>query len=307
MHNDQVGTPRHRNHMEDSLDSNTPTTEIELKVDPPLSTDGRRRSRNTIRAASAWRKQLVVLMVDNSGSMRDFDKAKFATDAARELVLTCNTKSPEMACFDVAVFGYGDLISGADEHFLRPVNEINPEDIHFTGHGGGTKMKHALQFTIDLIKSYEAGYYQLHEEKNRVPPPLVFMLTDGYNGDGNPVPDAEQLKSMPLSIGVSPMLVTVGIEKGSGKDVPNVPMMKEMASETSHGVPLYFDVKELGMLGELLSTTSSSAAASTDDIFEVGRTVYPPWKDLPLPEPKRLPPPRPERPPGPKRLEGPEG
>ena len=71
--------------MEDSLDSNTPTTKIELKVDPPLSTDGRRRSRNTIRAASAWRKQLVILMVDNSGSMRDFDKAKFATDAAREI------------------------------------------------------------------------------------------------------------------------------------------------------------------------------------------------------------------------------
>jgi hypothetical protein len=168
-------------------------------------------------------------------------------------------------------------------------------------------MKQALQFTIGLINSYEQDYYQLHEEKERVPPPLIFMLSDGYNGDGDPIPEAEHLKNMPLAIGVNPILVTVGIEKGTGTDVPNVPMLSAMASDTSHGLPLYFDVKDLGMLVELIATTSSSAAASTDEIFEVGKTVYPPWKDLPSPTPKRLPSPKPERPPGPKRLEGPQG
>ena len=260
----------------------------EINVDPPLPARGRRRSRDSRRAASPWRKQLIILMVDDSGSMSKFDKAKFATEAARELVSRCFIKNPKMSCFDIAVFGYGDMVFAPDEHLLRPVSEINPDELNFDGKGGGTKMKKALEFTWYLLNLYKEGYYDLHEEPERVPPPLIFLLSDGYNGDGNPIPIAEELKQLQLPIGINPIMVTVGIEKGDGDDVPNVPMLQEMATKTSTGHPLYFDVTDLQLLVELISTTSSSAACTPDEVFELAKMINPEWKTLPTPKPKRL-------------------
>lgn len=278
----------HSNYEETPYVSNGQTEGGDIIVDPPLPARGRRRSRDSRRAASPWRKQLIVLMVDDSGSMSKFDKAKFATEAARELVSRCYIKNPKMACFDIAVFGYGDLIFAPDKHLLRPVSEINPDELSFDGRGGGTKIKQAVEFTSQLMGLYEKGYYKLHEEPERVPPPLVFLLSDGYNGDGNPVPTADQLKRMNLSIGISPILVTVGIEKGDGNDVPNVPMLQEMATKTSTGHPLYFDVTDLHLLVELISTTSSSAACTPDEVFELAKMINPEWQNLAPPKPKRL-------------------
>lgn len=278
----------HSNYEETPYVSNGGGHVAEINVEPPLPVRGRRRSRDTRRAASPWRKQLIFLMVDDSGSMAKFEKAKFATEAARELVSRCYIKNPKMPCFDIAVLGYGDFIFAKDEQLLRPVNEINPDEIEFKGKGGGTKMKAALEYTNYLMSYYEEGYYALHEEPDRVPPPLIFLLSDGYNGDGNPVPEAERLKNMNLSIGISPILVTVGIEKGTGNDVPNVPMMQAMATKTSNGHPLYFDVTDLQLLVELISTTSSSAACTPDEVFELAKLVNPEWKTLPSPEPKRI-------------------
>lgn len=263
-------------------------SEGEIVVDPPLEARGRRRSRDSRRAASPWRKQLIVLMVDDSGSMQRFEKAKFATEAAQELISRCFIKNPKMACFDIAVFGYGDEIFAPYEHLLRPVSEIDPDNIDFNGKAGGTKIKQAVEYTTYLMDLYEKGYYKLHEEPARVPPPLIFLLSDGYNGDGNPLPAAERLRDMKLSIGISPIVVTVGIEKGDGNDVPNVPMMQAMATKTSSGHPLYFDVTDLPLLVELISTTSSSAACTPDEVFDLAMLINPEWKTLPAPPPKRL-------------------
>jgi uncharacterized protein YegL len=278
----------HANYAETSLSDVGGYQAGEVVVDPPLAPRGRRRSRDSRRAASPWRKQLIVLMVDDSGSMQRFEKAKFATEAARELISRCFIKNPKMACFDIAVFGYGDFLCAPYEHLLRPVNEIDPDEIDFKGEGGGTKMKQAIGYTNYLMDLYEKGYYKLHEEPDRVPPPLIFLLSDGYNGDGDPLPAAQQLRDMKLSIGISPIVVTVGIEKGDGNDVPNVPMMQAMATKTSTGHPLYFDVTDLPLLVELISTTSSSAACTPDEVFELAKLVNPEWKTLPAPSPKRL-------------------
>jgi uncharacterized protein YegL len=278
----------HANYEETPYISSGVTQGGDIRVDPPLPARGRRRSRDSRRAASPWRKQLIVLMVDDSGSMQRFEKAKFATEAARELISRCYIKNPKMPCFDIAVFAYGDMLFGPDSHILRPVNEINPDELEFKGEAGGTKMNQAVEYTSYLMQEYEAGYYRLHEEPERVPPPLIFLLSDGYNGDGNPVPAAEKLKNMKLSIGISPILVTVGIEKGDGNDVPNVPMMQAMATKTSTGHPLYFDVTDLPLLVELISTTSSSAACTPDEVFDLAMLINPEWKTLPAPAPKRL-------------------
>lgn len=230
-----------------------------------------------------------MLLVDDSASMKRFEKAKFATEAARELISRCYIKNPKMACFDIAVFAYGDFVFVHEKHLLRPVNEINPDELDFRGESGGTKMEQAVKYAIELMEKYEDGYYKLHEEPERVPPPLIFLLSDGYNGDRDPIPAAKQLRAMKLSIGISPILVTVGIEKGDkGHDVPNVPMMQAMATKTSTGHSLYFDVTDLPLLVELISTTSSSAACTPDEVFELAKLINPEWKKLPSPNAKRL-------------------
>lgn len=278
----------HANYEETPFDGGGGYSAGEIVVDPPLEARGRLRSRDSRRAASPWRKQLIVLMVDDSGSMQRFEKAKFATEAAQELISRCFIKNPKMSCFDIAVFGYGDHIYASYEHLLRPVSEIDPDNIQFSGQGGGTKIKQAVEYTTYLMDLYENSYYKLHEEAERVPPPLIFLLSDGYNGDGNPIPAAKKLKNMKLAIGISPIVVTVGIEKGDGNDVPNVPMMQAMATKTSTGHPLYFDVTDLPLLVELISTTSSSAACSPDEVFDLAMLINPEWKTLPAPAPKRL-------------------
>lgn len=281
--------PGHANYEETPYVSNGMSSSDDLKIDPPIEPRGRRRSRDTRRAASPWRKQLIILMVDDSGSMQRFDKAKFATEAARELVSRCYLKNPNMACFDIAIVGYGDLIFANDEHLLRPVTEFDPDSISFNGSSGGTKIKQAVGYTQYLLSLYENGYYAKHSEPERVPPPLIFLLSDGYNGDGNPVPAAESLKAIQLSIKASPIFVTVGIEKGdSPTDVPNVPMLQAMSTKTSTGFPLYFDVKDLGLLVELISTTSSSAACTPDEVHELAKVLNPEWRTLPSEKPKRI-------------------
>ena len=64
--------------------------------------------------------------------------------------------------------------------------------------------------------------------------------------------------------------------------------MQAMATKTSNGHPLYFDVTDLQLLVELISTTSSSAACTPDEVFELAKLVNPEWKTLPSPEPKRI-------------------
>ena len=281
--------PRHANYEEQPYIPNGGGTQEDLNIEPPLEPRGRRRSRDTRRAASPWRKQLIILMIDDSGSMQRFDKAKFATEAARELVSRCYLKNPKMACFDIAIFGYGDMIFAPNEHLLRPVTEFDPDQIEYQGSSGGTKIKQAVEYTEYLMSLYEEGYYRLHTEPDRVPPPLIFLLSDGYNGDGNPIPASERLKRKSLSINASPILVTVGIEKGdNANDVPNVPMLQSMSTKTSTGFPLYFDVKDLGLLVELISTTSSSAACTPDEVYELAKVLNPEWRNLPAPQGKRI-------------------
>ena len=297
----------HANYNEAPSGATASGEQPEIKVDPPLSSEGRRRSRDTRRAASPWRKQLIILMVDDSRSMRRFEKCEYATETAREVIEHCRIKNDKMACFDVAVFAYGDMIFTNVNHLLRPCTEIVSDEIKFEGTSGGTKMRMAFEYTYYLLGLYEQGYYSKHEEPERVPPPLIFFLSDGYNYDGDPQRAAEAIKNLKLSIGIPPILMTVGIEKGEGTDVPNVPLMKSMASKTTSGFPLYYDVKDLDLMVEQIATASSSSACSADEIFEVGKRTNPDWQQL-APTPKKLSPPQPKKldPPKNRRLPPPQ-
>lgn len=272
------GNRNHPNYEEKSIVGLQGCSEWNLIVDPPLERKRRRRSTSDRRTASPWNKQLVMLIVDNSSSMSRNSKAKYATKTAREVVRQCQFKSGKMACFDVALFAYGEMISCSDKHILRPVTEVKPSSIEYHGKDGPTKIRMALQVAKWLLDGYNEGYYKLHKYPELVPPPLIFLLSDGYNGDGNPVPDANAIKEMDLAIGLPPMLATVGIETGGTKqDVPH-DLMKELASKNTNGKPAYFEVNDLNLLVELIATTSSSFVSTTDDLIDEADRIREDWE-----------------------------
>ena len=272
------GNHNHPNYEEKAIVGRRGCSDWNLIVDPPLERKRRRRSSSDRRTASPWNKQLVMLIVDNSSSMSRNSKAEYATKTAREVVRQCEFKSGKMACFDVALFAYGDMISCSDNHILRPVTEVKPSSIEYLGDGGQTKMRQALQVAKWLLDGYNEGYYKLHKYPELVPPPLIFLLSDGYNGDGNAEEDATAIKEMDLAIGLPPMLATVGIEMGKTKqDVPHE-SMKKLASKNTNGKPAYFEVNDLNLLVELIATTSSSFVSTTDDMIDEADRIRRDWK-----------------------------
>ena len=246
------------------------------RIAPPMPSVGKSRGATSgRRSASPWRKQLIVIAVDDSASMKREGKCVAATKAIQEVIVEAKMKSVGgQACFDVFLFHYGDHVFVDDQTSFVPVTEVDEDDIFYEGRSGGTRIKRATSFMeTEVIRRYDKEHLAYHAEPLRVPPPLCFLLSDGYNGDGNPLPIAKRLKDTPLSIGIPPILVTIGIEYGGGE--PHVELLSQMASRTTDGTPLYFDISDASQLVELLATSASSAASTADDLYLSVQSLLP--------------------------------
>lgn len=239
--------------------------DLELIVTPPTaSRHGRPRGGGGRRSASYRRRQLVMLIVDDSASMKG-SKAAAATEATREMIYRCKSKCNGDSVFDVSVLWFGDHIFSDEKLLLKSVLEIDEDEIEFHGDSGGTRIKMASEYMAHLILEYDTNNLRHNEEKERVPAPLIIFMSDGKNGDGNPIPIANKLTTTALSIGVPPMLCTVGIEFDGGE--PDVDLLTEMASKTEEGDSLYFDIENAAELVEKLATAGSSAAMTPEEIL----------------------------------------
>lgn len=98
-----------------------------------------------------------------------------------------------------------------------------------------------------------------------MPPPLVILLSDGCNGDGDPREIAHRMAHTKLSIGLKPIIVTVGIETDDKR--LNDGLLKEIASKTKDGDSLYYHITRVDELAELLATSGSSAATTPDELY----------------------------------------
>ena len=253
-----------------------PGAPLELKIGPPEPLPFTRRRRVVgKRVAAPHRRQLVCLGVDDSRSMFYDGKAEAATNACQEMLYRMELGSTRGPCFDVALFAFGDYIFANNDELCQPCNEIDADEVSYRGTSGGTKIKQAMVFIEDLLEQYEHLYLRHHSELDVHPVPLIILLSDGKNGDGNPVPVAERIKSMPLSIGVPPMIVTVGIEYGG--DTPDVELLKNLASSEDRR-PLYFDISQAELLVEFLAEVGSSGSSSPAEVINAALRVNPDWR-----------------------------
>ena len=247
-----------------------------LVVQPPEPLGSMRRGDNSgLRSASPFRMQFVIVVPDDSASMALNGKADAMTEAVQETIYQTKIKSPRKSAFLLSIHRFGDHFMMEQELTLQPCLKINEDKLRFRGDSGGTKMRNAAGQIERLVTTYEEQYLRLHEDPERVPPPLVIILSDGYSGDGDPTEICQRLCNTPLSIGVPPLIITVGIEFGGGE--PNVSMLQAMSSKTSEGRPLYFDISEARMLTEFLSVISSSSAASADEVARQADEIQDGW------------------------------
>lgn len=113
---------------------------IEYRVDPPLPPPRRRREDTSdVREVSSWRKQLVILAVDDSASMKRDGKCDAASEATQEMIYRMKIRSPEKAHFDAAVFYFGDYAWVDPDNMLRPVTQIDEDEFRYFGKSGARR------------------------------------------------------------------------------------------------------------------------------------------------------------------------
>ncbi|MEM9353653.1 MAG: vWA domain-containing protein [Planctomycetota bacterium] len=210
----------------------------------------------------------MILAVDDSESMQHDGKCFAAAEAVKEMVYRMKLREQtSSAAFDIAIFSFGHAVRSIDHLMLRPVAEVDEDVYSFQGKSGGTRIYNALGEVCALLYAYQLGYYDLHEAPETVPPPLVIMLSDGCDRDSehDPVAVAQKITSTDLPIGLPPLVVTVGVEFTDR--LLNDTLLKQMASKTDDGTPLYLDIGEADQLADCLATVGSSAATTANTLY----------------------------------------
>lgn len=220
------------------------------------------------RQARSFSPQLVILAVDDSRSMSHDGKAEAATKAVKDMLAEMAIQCDGNSDFDVVVFSFGTYANYVKETFGVPILDFPAEAIDFKGTSIQTKYYRALWLIETILKHYEQQYLRFHKMPKAHPVPLVIFMSDGYDMSKNhdPIPIAERIKTMNLSIGAPPLMLTVGIEFGGHK--PDVELLKRLASfDDESNRPAYFDVSNASMLAQFLSKAASSGSSTAAEIF----------------------------------------
>lgn len=93
------------------------------------------------------RPQLVCILTDNSDSMSG-EKARLATDAIRELILSLQTRGPrgrDRSYYQLVIIKWGAAAEICPNCNIVPVRELNPDDVVVSGDGGASDMATALE------------------------------------------------------------------------------------------------------------------------------------------------------------------
>lgn len=227
------------------------------------------------RPARPYRRQLVIEIMDDSGSMRQ-KKAAAVTRASQEMIYRMQAEGDlSDSLFDLGIISFGDdavLLSAAR---CVPVMQVDPDAIRFSGSSGRTNIRLALEMAEDILQRYQAEYLEsVTEGVGSHPLPLVVLFSDGRNDHayGDPCPIASRIKRMQMA-GAGPMLVTVGIEY---RGQPDIELLEKIASkDPESGLPLYFDIDDLQLLEQFLATLGSSRASSPAEVISAVRDLVP--------------------------------
>lgn len=219
------------------------------------------------RSVKPNRQQLVVVIADNSGSMRG-QKAQAAVEGVKQMIIECQSRSgDENSLYRVLLILFGDHATIDPNCRRTPVLEIDTNEIHFNGDGGGTNIPAALNLAYSQIHEYLAEIAD-HPHKNKHPLPLVILFSDGHNGNGKPELSAKKLKE--LSYDSTPILIATAGVAVAADDAPDEELLKAIASHYD-GRPLYVSIENANALSFFLAAAGSSAASTAAELYDAIR------------------------------------
>ncbi|GEM_PF-5935334 len=181
----------------------------------------------THKRATSHTPQVIALIIDDSGSMRENDKATQATASVQDLLiqLQASTQGASGWRFLLNIAKFGDNIT--EIAVASPPLEIDFNSIAFAATGGATEMPKALQWAAWAIEQSLHKCRQLpgYDETN-APNPLCVFFSDGKNTSRDSVPNsAMALRSIPFT-GGNVDVVACGI----GMNPNDFPIMQQIAS-----------------------------------------------------------------------------
>ncbi len=237
-----------------------------------------KRSKSNKRTALAHCPQLVILLIDDSESMFYDGKCGAATKAVTDMLCEMKLRTDGELSFRVAIIPFGDFVGVRPDWLGVLVKDVKEDEIKFLGKHGKTDFGESFMYIERLCQAYEQFYLSRYPAPLLHPAPLIVFMSDGRDtGEVAPVAIANRIKSMPLSIGVPPLILTVGIEFGG--DTPDENLLKRLASvDEESGRSLYFHISNANMLAQFLAKSCSTGSSSAAEILREAGKVNPDWK-----------------------------
>ena len=216
----------------------------------------------TQKLATSYSPQILVFLVDNSGSMSDpgvdktTPKCETATEALRQVVMQLQADSVNAGAnrYFVSIAAFGDEVVPLAEA-KGPLEIEDVESIQLDGNGGYTRMAAALEWaqqavtgSLVIMRNTVSGYVE-----ERTPAPVVILVTDGDNTDKehDPVAAAGSLRAIHFE-GDTVRVVAAGIAMQD----EHFELMRRVASSPEYAVNL-----RLEDFGSFIASAGTSTPA----------------------------------------------
>ena len=182
--------------------------------------------------ANAHHPQIVILVIDDSGSMAEEGKCQQVTEAVQDMVIT-------MQSLNLGTHGYRFLLNickfgdaPTELAVAQSPSQVNVDSLVFDGSSGGTEMDTALRWAERaLVQSLQRCRSVPNYQEESAPSPICVFLSDGECTGEDPAAAASSLRSVAFKDGqVDVFAVGVGMRD------EHFEVMKTIASRPEYAI-----------------------------------------------------------------------
>jgi hypothetical protein len=203
------------------------------------------------KAATSVNPKIVMMAIDNSGSMKDKARCERVTEAVQDLMMTIQSinQGASRAKVIMSLCSFGDDVKELAMAALP--KDIDLDALTFNADQEGTNLHLALKWAVSALEeSLDQCRRQIaHYQEQKSPNPLLMVLTDAEDIDLDSCrPYMEALAKVPIQSGALE-IVAVGVEV-LPKDLE---VLKKIATREDYAIQIGSEDIE-GFLGDFRDT-----------------------------------------------------